>query len=215
MNTLTVTATDISGNSATASVNVQSIPTSHHITFSANIESGVAPLQTTLKIDSTFPFTTTTLSISGPGAVQITGISPSEYQANFTVEGIYSITARVTDGQSILRTDTVAITVFNLIQMDTLLKGKWNGMKGALAAGNMNGAMAFLTPGAQSRYRPGFEALGADLPIIIASLPGIELLGVGEESAEYVMIRSQNGQNRLYIIEFGLDANGLWRIQSF
>lgn len=215
VNTLTVTATDILGNTATASVNVQSIPASDYITFSANIETGIAPLQTTLKIDSTFPFTASTLSTSGPGSAQITAVSASEYQATFTVEGIYFITARVTDGQGVLHTDTVAITVLNATQMDTLLKGKWDGMKAALAAGNMSGAMAFITPGAQSRYRPGFEALGPDLSTIIESLPNIELLDMGQDSAEYVIVRPQNGQNRLYIIEFSRDANGLWKIQAF
>jgi len=214
-NTLSVTATSISGDGITESVNVQSAPPSDSMTLSADSEAGVAPLQTTLKIESTFPFTTSSLSYSGPGAANITAIGASEYQADFTIEGIYLITAEVTDEQGTIHSDTIAITVLNVIQLDTMLKGKWADMKTALTVGDIDGAMALFAPDAGLKYRRVFETLGVDLPQIIASLPAIELIDISENVAEYVMTRFQNGQARLYIIEFNRDAQGLWRIESF
>lgn len=75
--------------------------------------------------------------------------------------------------------------------------------------------MQFLTPTAQAHYRPVFEALGANLSQIMVALSPLRLLEVGSSSAEDIITRFQNGENRLYIIEFGRDAEGLWKIQSF
>jgi hypothetical protein len=215
VNTLTATATDSLGNTATASVNVQSSPPSDHITFSAHIESGIAPLQTTLKIDSTFPFTASTLSISGPDSAEITAISASEYQANFTVEGIYFITARVTDGQGVLHTDTVAITVLNATQMDTLLQGKWNGMKTALEAENIEAAMPYFVSRSQEKYRAIFQDLQPSLSQIFASIESLHLLSVGNDEAEVEALRTEGGIVYSYPVIFMRDETGMWKLWGF
>jgi hypothetical protein len=57
---------------------------------------------------------------------QITGISLSQFQVNLRTEGIYFLTANVTDGQGLAYTDTIAITALNLTDLDTLLQWKWD-----------------------------------------------------------------------------------------
>jgi len=215
-NTLIARATDLSGATAESQVTVRSAPAANSITLRSNIESGIAPLGIALKIESSFgDFPSSTISFSGPAAVQITGVSPSEYQANFTVEGIYFITARVTDGQGILRTDTVAITVLNLIQMDTLLKGKWNGMRGALMNANITDALQSVVEESRPKYQQLFELFGGNLPNVAANLPDLRLIRIIGDVATYYVIKIENGIEKAHFIYFSRDDNGFWKLHAF
>jgi hypothetical protein len=158
------------------------------------------------------------LSYTGPGGFfgpQITQISPEEFKVTFLVEGIYFFTAQASDSQSNTYTDTLAIAVLNLAELDALLKEKWEGMKTALSVGDLDTAITYFTQKAGDRYRPAFETLGADLPQIIATFPSIDLVEMRGESATYIISRLQNNEERLYFITFSQDSQGLWKIQSF
>jgi hypothetical protein len=53
-NTITVTATDTAGDTATYSINVNAVTTGNYIRLISNIESGISPLEVTLRIDGSF-----------------------------------------------------------------------------------------------------------------------------------------------------------------
>jgi hypothetical protein len=199
----------------TASVNVQSTPASNYITFGTNIQLGVAPLQTTLTIDSTFAFTASTLSVSGPASPQITAISASEYQASFTTEGIYLITANVTDGQGGDYTDTVAITVLNLTQMDALLKGKWSDMKTALINGDISNALQGVIGEARPKYQQLFESFGTNLPNVASNLPDLQFIRIVGDVATYYVIELENGVEKAHFVYFSRGEDGLWKLHAF
>jgi hypothetical protein len=210
-NTLTVTAKDISGMTATASVTVQSVPVTNYITLSANPESGVAPMQTTVTIDSTFTIASSTLYASGPGSAQITGVSLSQFQVNLTTEGIYFFTANVMDGQGGVYTDTIAITVLNLTQLDTLLQTKWSGMTAALNAGDIATALPYFVGRAQEKYQAIFQDLLPSLPQIFGSIQTLHLLSVGNDEAEMEAIVGGDS----YPVIFMRDETGIWKLWGF
>jgi Glucodextranase, domain B/IPT/TIG domain/Carboxypeptidase regulatory-like domain/FG-GAP repeat/Fibronectin type III domain len=214
-NTLTVTATDVSGATATASVTVQSVPAAEYITLRANPESGVAPLQTTVTIDSTFAIASSTLSSSGPGTAVITGISQSEYQVNLTVEGTYYLTASVTDGQGGVYTDTIAITALNLTQLDALLQAKWNSMTAALLNNDVQSALRFFTSGSVELYSQNFTIMSSILPQIASDLGTIQFVRSVDNGAVYEMDLSQGGQVTSFYVLFVLDEDGIWKIKFF
>jgi hypothetical protein len=214
-NTLTVMAKDISGMTATASVSIQSVPATNYITLRANPESGVAPMQTTVTIDSTFTIASSTLYASGPGSAQITGVSLSQFQVNLTTEGVYFFTATVMDGQGGVYTDTIAITALNLTELDALLQGKWNGMKTALNNMNISQALENILEGSQSQYQQVFELFGNNLPAVASSLPDLQLIKIIGDLAEYYVIQLEGGTQKAHFIYFVKDEDGLWKLASF
>jgi hypothetical protein len=217
-NTITAQATDGQGTLIESQVTVQAVTTVPYINLRADIESGVLPLTSTLTLTGTASISASSLSYTGPGGFfgpQITQISPEEFKVTFLVEGIYFFTAQATDSQSNTYTDTLAIAVLNLAELDALLKGKWEGMKTALSVGDLDTAITYFTQKAGDRYRPAFETLGTDLPQIISTFPPIDLVDLGGESATYIISRLQNNEERLYFITFSKNAQGLWKIQSF
>jgi hypothetical protein len=136
-----------------------------------------------------------------------------------TAEGIYYFTATTTNQDGDTYTDTIAITVLNRAQIDTLLKSKWEGMKIALTAGNVEGAVGYFASYSQERYRQVYAALGSELQTIAQNMQQIQLIYVRERIAKYRIRRDEavNGQTMTmtYYIYFVKDEKGFWRIDKF
>jgi hypothetical protein len=78
----------------------------------------------------------------GPAAMDpVTFIDNEHFTALVSTPGLYVVTARVTDAAGAVYTDSSAILVMDKAGLDALLKAKWNGMKAALAAGNIEGGV--------------------------------------------------------------------------
>jgi len=120
-NTITATATDTEGNTAAASINVNALTTGDYIRITADTESGISPLETTLRVEGSFSFTDSSLTYTGPGEVQVLeNPGPEEYLVQMTTEGIYFLTVEV-EYQGETYTDTVAIQVLSETELDALL----------------------------------------------------------------------------------------------
>ena len=70
-NIIIATATSSEGHTASAQVTVSADPTDDYVRIKADPESGIAPFETTLRIEASFSFSTSSLSYTGPGAVQV------------------------------------------------------------------------------------------------------------------------------------------------
>ncbi|MFH1674410.1 MAG: hypothetical protein ABIF87_13415, partial [Pseudomonadota bacterium] len=218
-NTLTVTATDIDGNTASASTTVYVETTGDYIRITANPVSGISPLETTLSIDGSFSFTESSLTCTGPGDVEFLGSTSDEYNVRMTVEGIYYFTAEVTDDQSNTYTDTVAIIVLDEAELDALLSAKWNGMKQALVNGDIEGALEYFHEKSRAKYGEIFTLLQDEIGGVFSSLGDMELIYLKETMAKYRIRRYQTieGQDKwvTYYIYFVKDPWGIWKIRSF
>jgi len=155
---------------------------------------------------------TMTLSFSGPDTPRITSVSAEEYRVNLTTDGTYSLTATVTDTQGQTFSDTIVITVFNAIEMENLLNQKWEGMRAALSLGDIETALTYFTPHAGQKYRPVFEALRANLPVIVGTLQPIRLTDLQGNVAECFTNRVEDGALNAYFVYFILDSNGFWKL---
>jgi hypothetical protein len=51
----------------------------------------------------------------------------NEYEIQITGEGVYYFSAEVTDTESNLYTDTIAVVVLDQAELDALLRAKWGG----------------------------------------------------------------------------------------
>jgi hypothetical protein len=218
-NTITATATDTQGNTASDSVTVTLQPENNYIKITADQHSGVSPLEITLGIEGSFDFTESILTYISPGTVEFLESSPYECLLSITGEGIYYFTAQVTDTENNVHTDTVAIEVIDQAQLDQLLKAKWIGMKAALVAGDITGALAYHYEGKKEKYESIYNLLGANLPALAQQMQGIELIYMEDNKAKYRINREHDidGQSVTitYYVYFSKNENGLWQIEKY
>jgi hypothetical protein len=218
-NTITATATDTAGNTASTSISITASTTGNYITLTSNIESGISPLETTLKIDGSFTITSSTISVTGPTQPEFLSTTSTEAKVKMTVEGIYYFTASVTDENGNTYTDTIAITVMNKTQLDTLLKKKWEGMKNKLSVKDVESGVSYFFDYSKETYRQAFNIIIDDLPQIISDMQNVELIYLTEDVAKYRINRVQDidgtQQTITYYIYFAKDADGIWKIDKF
>ncbi|MBI5099602.1 MAG: right-handed parallel beta-helix repeat-containing protein [Nitrospirae bacterium] len=215
-NTITVTATDTAGNTATSSITVNALTTGDYIKLSSNINSGILPLDVTLKIDGSFSITNSNLNITGPVQSEILSSSADEYRVKFIAEGVYYITASATDSLGYVYQDTIVIMVFNKTQLDTLLKAKWEGMKGALMTGDITTAIGYFVEGSKSRYNAILVQMSsADINSIFSNINELKIYSVKERAAQCGAIRVESGGTFSYPVTFVIDESGIWKIMGF
>jgi hypothetical protein len=214
-NTLTITATDSAGTTASTAISVDTVA-GDYIRLTSNIESGISPLEVTLRIDGSFSIEDGDLHIEGPaGAEIVDNPAPDEFEVKFTSEGIYYVTASTTGPDGNVYEDTIAITVINREQLDRLLKAKWEGMKGALAVGDTDKAVSYIAGTSQNMFSYNFELLKDYLSLILQDMGDISVQTIEGRVAEYEMLATQDGVEKSFYVEFVTDLDGIWRISFF
>ncbi len=218
-NTITVSATDTAGNTATALITVNAVTTGNYIKLTSNIESGITPLEVTLRIDGTFSITESTLNITGPVQPEVLSTSPDEYTVKMTIEGIYTFTATTTGPDRLTYQDTIVINVMNKTQLDNLLKAKWEGMKTKLANQDIEGGLNYFLEPTKESYRQAFDIIIDELPQIVSYMQNIELIYLADDIAKYRINRTHDIDGILqvitYYIYFVRDVHGVWKINRF
>ena len=213
-NTITATIKDNSGNTASTSVTINTTDTSQPVELSANITSGITPLQIFF-LASTFTPVSYQMDFEGDGVIDYTGTTFEDITYTYTSEGIFYPTLTVTDDQGNTYSDTIAITVLSKTEIDNLLKGKWEGMKEALAEGNIEGALEFFVERSKDKYRSIFEALKDQLPVIMGTFIEFNIVNVFENIAEYEIVVNEEGVLYSYPGLLIKDTNGIWKFKNF
>jgi len=220
-NTITVTAVDMDGNTETASITVFAETTGDYVRITAEPESGVAPFETTLRVVGSFPFAgEPTLTYTGPGQVEfLENPGENEYNVEIMSEGVYHFTVEARDEQGYVYTDTVAVEVVNLQQLDALLRAKWDGMKAALIAGDIQGGLSYHHAAFRSKYESIYNFLGNNLSALAQQMLDIELIFAEGTRAKYVIHRNHNIDGQIvtiaYYIYFSKDGDGLWKVERY
>lgn len=215
INTIVVTATTPDGVTFTRTITV----TSNYpppLRVSAHPESGIAPFTTQFFLSMTndeviLGLTVDFLgdgkiytSIKSLNSIFYTYANPGIYPARFTVSTVAGNNYEVTH----------TIGVRSLSAMDGLFATIWTGMNNALARGDVTAALGYLNEAAKRKYLPVFSALLPQMPQIIASYSPLRRVSIGETIGEYAVNRSYNGQNRLYLVYFLKDQDGVWRLDA-
>jgi hypothetical protein len=218
-NQITAVATDINGNTETASLTVNVTLPKHYIRLTANIESGIAPLETILTLDTSLDPARLSVTYTGPADVEFLSTSENEYRVRLDVEGTYFFTAEGTDPAGVSYSDTVALSVLSKVALDTLLRGKWEGMRQKLGSQNLQEALAYFVGEKKELYNEVFTALYQKLPEIVQEMQDIQLVYAEDSAVKYRIRRNEfhAGQtvDITYYIYFVRDMDGLWRIYRF
>ena len=135
-----------------------------------------------------------------------------------TVEGTYTITASAVgpDGQTY--SDTVTITVLSKTQLESLLQGKWEGIKNRIADLDVDGAVAYFVTSIQQDYREAFTEVGTSLPLLNNEMNSIDLVYVSDGLAKCRMIRTEQiaGQpQEVEYVVYYIKENGVWKLRDF
>ncbi len=157
------------------------------------------------------------MDFEGDGVVDYTGADFEELSHIYDVEGIYYPAVIVTESNGNANSDTVAINVINKAQLDLKLQEKWDGMKGALANGDVEKAVSNFASDTREAYGKQFTALSAVLPAIANEFNNspISLVKAGSNYATYEIIVTRAGKALSFSLQFIKDVNGLWKIWRF
>ena len=215
-NTLTVTYTTADGTTATQTRSVNSTGT-NPIQVTANEYMGAAPMQVSLSVASQTGNPILSINVAPGGTASIDSITGSGSNASVNLTypgpGTYLANVTVTDALG-SHSQAVAITVWDPAQRDTLFNTVWSGMNNALIAGDKAKALTYLNTTAQTKYGPAVNALLPSMPLIIASYSPLQRFQIYPNIGEYAINRVIHGVNRIYLIYFLLDNDGVWRIDS-
>ena len=215
-NTFEAIATDTEANTAATFVVVSAAQAEEYINLTASTESGISPLEVILTIDSSLDLTDATLTNIGPGEVEFLSRTFSEYRVKLTAEGIYYFAVSLNSGGTLYQ-DSIAIAVLSEAELDALLRGKWEGMKLALANHDAERALLHFSSENRETYRDQFTGLAALLSEIVNELSnaGINMISVEDNSAEYELLVEREGKRFSFHLQFVKDADGVWRIGRF
>ncbi len=220
-NTITAQATDTAGNTVTASITVNAVIPEDAIRITADIEMGISPLETILRIDGTFSFVQDpSLTYIGPGDAEVVeSPTPTEYRVKMTAEGIYYFTAEAIGPDNKTYTGTVSVVVLNKAEFDAMLQEKWDDMKTALIAGDIQGALRLHHGMLRDKYEAIYKLLGNDLSTKVQQMQDIELIYAEGDRAKYRIRRDHTIEGQTvtitYYIYFSRDENGLWKIERY
>lgn len=214
-NTITGIAKDAAGNTSTASITVYAVTTGNYISLTSDTESGIAPLSATLRIDGSFSIDNSTITVSGPAQPQIINLSPFEYTATMTSEGIYYFTSAVTGPDSNQYQDTMGIVVMNQAQIDNLLKGIWNAMTTSLSFQDISTAITYISAATRANYQQMFNTITTQLPAMVDTQTEFNFNSINDRVAFYELVTLESGELYSYEVIFVKDADGRWYIQDF
>ena len=121
----------------------------------------------------------------------------------------------VTDDQSIIYTDTIAIVILNQNDLDALLQAKWNAMNNYLSIGDTSAALTYISSATRSDYEQMFNVLTSQLPAIVATETSFNLLSINGNKAKYKLMTNENGTIYSYDVILVRDQNGIWMIHNY
>jgi len=209
-NTIEAVGTDTEGNTVNTSIVVSRVQGTEYIRLSANMESGISPLEIMLTLESSLDLSSAAINCRGPGPVEILSNDLNDFRINLVAEGIYFCSAVLGDFS-----DTIGIVVYSQSELDALLRGKWEGMKMAIANKDVEKALSYITNDSSEMFRYNFELMKDLLPVIVNDMGSLQMINIGNGVAEYRMSAVQDGEESSFYIEFITDYDGLWRISFF
>ena len=217
-NTISVSATDVNGLTASASCTVTDTP-GYYLRIVPNVSSGTAPLNISFSIDSSFIVTNPSMTTSGPASLTLTAASATQYTGTISFEGTYNVTASATgpDGQQY--GDTVTFNVLSSNQLSSLLQAKWNGIKASIAANDINGIVSYLPTYLQPEYTSAFTSMGSsNLALLNNYMTPLQFVGIVGDRAKFLTFGTEIIQGQPVQLAFPvyfIQENGIWKLSHF
>ena len=214
-NSISITATDANGQTATTTRSITA-SAGHYIRITSNIESGTAPLEVSLRINGSFTITNPQITVSGTATREfLPWTSETELGARATSEGTMVITVSAVgpDGQTY--SDSVVVTAISRTKLESLLRGKWEGMKQKVVSGDNAGAGLYFDVATRVTFQAYFNDPTIESTSRINEISEIKIYTIRNDTAQGGAIRQEHDSIFAYPINFTRDNNGIWRIFGF
>ncbi|MCW8899739.1 MAG: Ig-like domain-containing protein [Gammaproteobacteria bacterium] len=135
--------------------------------------------------------------------INYTYILPGKYTSTTTVHGV----------NGVIHTFNSHIVVGKPAELDMKLRSIYINLLNQLSTGNINEAMNSLTRNMRVKFENSFIQSGSKLAQIIPELGTIKGGSlIGEDLAEYIITREENGEQVAFAIYLIKGRDGVWRI---
>jgi hypothetical protein len=99
-------------------------------------------------------------------------------------------------------------------QVDQVVKAQWSRITKALLVGDKQTAMTYLTDDAKLKYGPVFDALIPNFAQILPTWSPLLYSNISAHWAEYIVVTDDGTKRQLFNVNFRLDDDGVWRLES-
>jgi hypothetical protein len=215
-NTLPVTLTTADGQSVTQTQLVNSSATAPMQIY-VDPDVDFAPATFTIRVKNRTANTISSFTYANLGGGQIDTAGSSQTvlgSITYTAAGLYQPLFTVTDVFGNRYVQAISLLVRDRSATDQTLQRVWSRFKNALSTGNKAAAMQALTASAQARYDSVFDALLPYLGSIVSTWSALQPSSLDGDSAEYGINKTIDGINRIFLIDFVFDSDGVWRLDS-
>lgn len=135
-----------------------------------------------------------------------------EIRYTYANPGVYRAVVTIHDENDDSYTVEQMIVVRSASDFDAELRAVYTGMLGRLRVGAIDGALTHLTSTMQNKYSAMFHSSQAELPNIIDQLGTLYGGAIGEDIAQYTVVRDEDGVSKGFPVFVIRCADGVWRI---
>ena len=219
--TVVVQATNACGQQASSTIQVHTtelVPNQVQIRVSP--DRNVAPSQGTLRVFIPIdqPVANIQWDFQGDGTIDAQGPDLLEQTVTFTQSGLYLPKVIITDGLGNMLETTAVVQVEDAVALENRLNVKWSGMMEALAQGEIEHALSFISLSKREVMRHDWTVLKDHLDELAAifAVP----LHLTDGQGTRVVAQSSTPLTLGAVlfpleVEFVLDTDGQWRIRNF
>ena len=214
---LTATLIDQRGDRTTTTIPISSSGAVPALVLAVAPASVIAPAAVSFShtFDSAAPIISFAVDFDGDGQDDLVEPAPpAALQHVYPSAGIYLPRLRVTDGDGHLFEAIAGVQIASPTGVDTQLRAIWGGFTTALAAGDVDGALAMMTPAGQQKYAPVLTTLAPSLPQIASAFSSLQQSTLSPSVGEYAINRVIDGRDRLFFVYFLRGSDGPWRLDS-
>src|SRR3990172_5031083 len=216
-NTITAVATTPSGAVAQSQVTVQAVGSAALELKATPTGVGIAPYKTSFKILYTgkAKIQSIAMDFNGDGVADLVTSDPkSKLEFTYASPSVFPAQVTITDIQGQTHQALYAVQVIDSAAADAQFQAIYSELIGALACEDPERASSYMTIAARDRYKTVFGQLKSRLRKITDSFSPLQRSLITAGYAEYGINRTIDGINRLFLVYFIQDSDGVWRIDS-
>jgi hypothetical protein len=216
-NEIEVMATTLSRQHVIQTLSVNQVG-SNPIRFFVSESNSLIPLENRLSLvnEGENPFSQIDIDYEGNGSIDESLVDDFGRDLLFVyeTEGIYYPTAFVTLEDGTQYTLTQVVSAVSEARILTQLEDHWSSMNNALINTNLGLALEHIAESRSDKFSRQFAYLMPAMPEIITSYSPLYTESISMDHAFVHVVRTINGENRVFTIGFNQDIFGVWRIIS-
>ncbi|HEX5057331.1 MAG TPA: S8 family serine peptidase [Gammaproteobacteria bacterium] len=187
---------------------------------SADIDCGLAPLEAAFRISATQSnIQRVEFDYDGDGTTDQTvgnlfQILTGSFSHTYANPGVYPFVAKVFDTNQNQFNLVLNVVALDESDIDARIRSAWSGMNSTLATSDTDAAIQYFSLSSRGIYGPVLKGLSAHLPEIQDDFSDIAKGEIGNDVAEYAVLRVVNGEAKVFLLQFSRGDDGIWRLSS-